>query len=65
VIPREIFDGTSAPADDAAVRELCRIDCDELSDLKNELRRAVREEKYERAAELRDKINTLQKKKDA
>lgn len=64
-IPREIFDGAADPSDDAAVRELCHIDCDELSDLKNELRRAVRKEQYERAAELRDKINILQKKKDA
>lgn len=63
-LPAELFEKQAQAPDDEALQELCRIDCDELTDLKNELRRAVREEDYERAAELRDRLKTMQSEKD-
>ena len=62
-LPPEMFEQKAPVEDEAAIKALCRIDCDELTDLKNELARAVRDEFYERAAYLRDRIRTLEEKK--
>ena len=62
-LPRELLEQSAQIEDEAAIKALCRIDCDELTDLKNELARAVRDEFYERAAYLRDRIRTLEEKK--
>ena len=61
VIPSELFGKNDEKPDDSVFEELCRIDCDELADLQNELKRAVREEDYRRAAELRDRLKTFKK----
>lgn len=62
-LPPEMFKDKAPVGDDAAIRELCKIEGDELSDLKKELAAAVKGEAYERAAWLRDEIKKLEEKK--
>ena len=64
-LPNDIFDDSGAVLDEREEKELFipefDFNTDELESLKREMELAVREERYERAAEVRDKIRALEK----
>lgn len=62
-IPRDFIEGSDPDTPDAALKALCHIDCDEETDLCRELEKAVKDERYERAAELRDRLKQFSEKK--
>lgn len=62
-LPKELFDEPPKAAPAKGDAPLFIPPLDERAELKKEMERAVREERYERAAEIRDRLRELEEKK--